>query len=85
MKTFNRLWKTYIFDPLAGGNGKIQTSEYAQWALIAILVLASRREGMNPGQDLPDTFWIMIPSAVAAIAGFKIVFPKKNDTQNPEA
>lgn len=81
---FNRHWKTYVFDPLAGGNGKIQTSEYAQTSFIAILLFAACKEAMNPGQDLPDTFWIVVPSAVAAIAGFKLAYPKKHDTQDPQ-
>jgi hypothetical protein len=82
---FNRIWKTYVFDPLAGGNGKIQTSEYAQWVLVIMIARASMREGHSADQMYPDIFWISIFGAVCAIAGLKLYFQKKHDPQDPQA
>jgi hypothetical protein len=80
MKTwFNRIWKVYVFDPLAGGNGKIQTHEYAQWTLIVMIACASYREGATAEQVYPDIYWISLFAAMCAVAAIKPVFAK-----NPE-
>jgi general stress protein CsbA len=77
------LYRTYIFDPLAGGNGKIQTSEYVQWALVIMIIKASNQEGESADQAYPDIYWTMIFAVVAAIAGFKHIFKKKDE--HPES
>jgi hypothetical protein len=71
-----KAFKTFIFDPLAGGNGKIQTSEYAQWVLVIMIIRASYVEGQSVEQVYPDIYWTMLYTAVIAIAGFKIYFKK---------
>jgi hypothetical protein len=70
-------FRTFVFDPLAGGNGKIQTSEYAQWVLLIMIVCASYREGISTEQVYPDIYWTMLYTAVIAIAGLKVYFKKK--------
>jgi CDP-diglyceride synthetase len=80
---FNNIWKTYVFDPLAGGNGKVQTAELAQWLLLIMIARASYHEGKSTEQVYPDIYWIMIFTSVCAIAGFKEIFRKsKNETNN---
>jgi hypothetical protein len=69
-------FRTFIFDPLAGGNGKIQTSEYAQWVMLIMIIAASYREGTSTEQVYPDIYWTMLFTAVIAIAGLKIYFKK---------
>jgi hypothetical protein len=72
------LYNTFIFDPLAGGNGKIQTSELAQWGLLIMIFRASFNEGKNVEQYYPDIYWTMLFAAVISIAGLKVAFPKKD-------
>lgn len=75
------IYKTFFFDPLAGGNGKIQTSELAQWVLVIMICRASWKEGVGAEQVYPDVYWFCIFTAVCAIAGFKHLYPKKDGTQ----
>lgn len=72
---FNKIWQTYIFHPLAGGNGKIQTSELAQWVMVYLTIRASVLEGNSAEQVYPDIYWICLLGAVCAIAGIKHAFP----------
>ena len=78
MKWLGNIWRTYVFDPLAGGNGKIQTSELAQWLLCIMIAKASHAEGQSVEQVYPDIYWIMIFGSVCAIAAIKPVFGKKD-------
>lgn len=77
------IYKTFFFEPLTGGNGKIQTSEYVQWILVIMIIRASIREGQSIEQVYPDIFWIGIFTVVASIAGFKHVFPKADPPTQP--
>lgn len=72
----NYIYKTFFFDPLAGGNGKIQMNELGQAILLVMIVKASIREGSNPGQDYPDVYWICLFGCIAAIAAIKPAFSK---------
>lgn len=81
MTWLKSLYRTYIFDPLAGGNGKIQTSEYVQWALVIMIIKASIREGESSDQVYPDIYWTMIFAVVGAIAGYKHLFKKKDEPE----
>jgi D-alanyl-lipoteichoic acid acyltransferase DltB (MBOAT superfamily) len=83
MKFLKDLYRTYIFDPLAGGNGKIQTSEYVQWALVIMIIKSANKEGESVEQVYPDIYWTMIFVVVGAIAGYKHIFQKKD--ANPES
>lgn len=82
-KLFFYIYKTFFFDPLAGGNGKIQTSEMAQWVLVIMAISASIKEGRSGEQLYPDMYWICLFGCVAAIASVKVVFPKKEITNEP--
>ncbi len=66
-------YKTFIFDPLAGGNGKIQMDEIAKLTLLVMIVRDSIKEGLSVAQVYPDIYWIMIFSAIFAIAAIKPV------------
>lgn len=79
------IYKTFFFDPLAGGNGKIQTSELAQWVLVIMICRASFKEGAGPEQVYPDVYWFCIFAAVCAIAGFKQMFAKPEPHSEPPA
>jgi hypothetical protein len=85
MKWLKDIYKTYIFDPLAGGNGKIQMDEIAKAILLVMICRASFREGESPDQIYPDIYWICIFAAVCAIAAIKPAFSKfksLNDDHN---
>jgi hypothetical protein len=84
-KLFLYLYTTFIFKPLAGGNGVIQMDEMAKAVLIVMICIASHREGKTPQQMYPDIYWISIFGAFCAIAAIKPVFGKKDltKTENP--
>lgn len=73
---FNKIWMTYIFTPLAGGNGKIQMDELTKAVLVVMICRASFREGTSVEQVYPDIYWIMIFTSVCAIAALKPAFGK---------
>lgn len=81
MKFLKDLYRTYIFDPLAGGNGKIQMDEMAKAILLIMICRASWKEGLSPEQVYPDVYWISIFAAVCAIAAIKPAFSKKDANQ----
>ena len=85
MKVLTYIYKTFFFDPLAGGNGKIQTSEMAQWVLVIMICRASWKEGSGAEQVYPDVYWFCIFAAVCAIAGFKQIFAKPEPQSQPPA
>jgi hypothetical protein len=64
-------YTTYIFNPLAGGNGKVQMDEIAKAILLVMIVKASQREGKSVEQVYPDIYWIMLFASVCAIAAIK--------------
>jgi hypothetical protein len=78
---FKKVFRIFIFDPLAGGNGKIQTQEYAQWLLLLMIARASYIEGKLPEQAYPDIYWTMLFGAVIAIAGLSKYFKKPDATK----
>lgn len=82
---FKKQWQVYIFDPLAGGNGKIQTSELAQWILVIMICSASIEEGKSTNQVYPDVYWICIFASVCAIAAIKPAFGKKEVSKDEAA
>ena len=81
LKDFYRI---YIFDPLAGGNGKIQLDEVAKAVLIVMICRASFREGQSAEQLYPDMYWVSIFAAVCAIAAIKPAFGKKDVEEQPK-
>ena len=70
------VYKDWIFTPLAGGNGKIQMDELVKGILVVMIVRASDREGGSTDQAYPDIYWIMIFSAIFAIAALKVPINK---------
>jgi hypothetical protein len=82
MKWLNNLYKTYVFDPLAGGNGKIQMDEMTKAVLVVMICRASWKEGISPEQVYPDIYWICIFASVCAIAAIKPAFSKFKSINN---
>jgi hypothetical protein len=81
------LYTTFIFKPLAGGNGVIQMDEMAKAVLLIMIVRSSLKEEKAIGQVFPDVYWICIFGAVCAIAAIKPAFSKKDvvkDTPAPK-
>lgn len=78
IKFLSYLYRTFFFDPLAGGNGKIQMDEIAKATMLVMICIASYREGSAPEQMYPDIYWIMIFAAVCAIAAIKPAFSRKD-------
>jgi hypothetical protein len=70
------VYKDWIFTPLAGGNGKIQIDELVKGILVIMIIRASDREGASTEQAYPDIYWIMIFSAIFAIAALKVPINK---------
>lgn len=77
IKFFKYIYETFIFNPLAGGNGKVQMDEIAKAILLVMICVASFREGVSDKQAYPDIYWIMIFASVCAIAAIKPAFGKK--------
>jgi hypothetical protein len=77
IRFLNYIYRTFFFDPLAGGNGKIQMDEIAKAILLTMICVASFREGKSNDQVYPDIYWIMIFASVCAIAAIKPAFGKK--------
>ena len=87
MKLINfigKVYKTYVFDPLAGGNGKIQMDEIAKLVLLIMIWKASIIEGKSTEQVYPDIYWIMIFTAVCAIAAIKPACSKVKELYKKE-
>jgi hypothetical protein len=82
IKFFKYVYIKFIFDPLAGGNGKVQMDEMAKVLLLVMIGRASWREGDSPDQLYPDIYWICLFGAVCAIAAIKPAFQKLKQPQN---
>lgn len=80
IKWLTKVFNTFIFTPLAGGNGKIQMDEYARVVLLFMIVYSTYLEGRSPDQIFPDIYWIMLFAAVCAVAAIKPAFSKKDIT-----
>lgn len=86
IRWLNTVYRTLFFDPLAGGNGKVQMDEIAKAVMIVMICMASAREGKSTEQVYPDIYWIMIFSSYAAVAAIKPAFSKlvsKKENENP--
>lgn len=82
-KLLTYIYKTFFFDPLAGGNGKIQMDEMARAILLGMIVKASIREGETVEQMYPNEYWFCIFVAVCAVAGIKKAFSKNDPHEQP--
>lgn len=77
IKAIKYVYHTFIFKPLAGGNGVIQMDEMTKAVLVVMICRAAYKEGLSTDQVYPDVFWICIFGAVCAIAAIKPAFGKK--------
>jgi hypothetical protein len=82
-KLLKYIYCTFIFKPLAGGNGVIQMDELVKAVLVIQLISASVKEGRGVEQLYPDIFWIMSFAGVFAIAAIKPVFSKYGPQKTP--
>jgi len=82
----NEIYKKFIFDPLAGGNGKIQMDEMAKGVVIGIIIWAVQRDGYRTHEwaYFTDTFYAALLAGLFAIAAIKPVASvmKHNKTKN---
>jgi hypothetical protein len=65
------LYKEWLFNPIAGGNGKIQMDELSKAIILLYAYRALELEGKSVDQVYPDVFWFSIFFSIAAIAGIK--------------
>jgi hypothetical protein len=77
------IYQTFIFTPLAGGNGKIQMAELVRAVMVFEFIRASIQEGLTVEQVYPDSFWVSMIAAICAIAAIQNYFKPKDDGVNP--
>jgi hypothetical protein len=65
------LYREWLFNPTAGGNGKIQMDEIAKWIILGYAWRANELEGASAEQVYPDVYWFSIFFSIAAISGIK--------------
>jgi hypothetical protein len=65
------LYREWLFNPVAGGNGKLQMDELAKLVILLFAWRALELEGVSEKQVYPDVFWFSIFFSIAAIAGIK--------------
>lgn len=82
IRFLNYIYTTFIFKPLAGGNGVIQMDELTKAVLVIMICRASYKEGSSTEQFYPDVYWICIFAAVCAIAAIKPAFGRKDLKQD---
>jgi hypothetical protein len=66
-------FRVFVFDPLAGGNGKIQLDEMAKGITLGVLILASWRDGnrLHEWRYFSDAFYAILLAGVFGIASIK--------------
>jgi len=71
-----RLAKIVLFDPLAGGNGKVQMDELAKAIILAVFVFSAYIEATRITEHhvFSDTYFFSLLLSVCAIAAIKPVF-----------
>lgn len=77
------VYQTYIFTPLAGGNGKIQMAELVRAVMVIEFIRASIQEGVTVEQVYPDSYWLGMIGAICAIAAIQNYFKPKDNGINP--
>lgn len=84
-------YRKYIFDPLAGGNGKIQMDELAKGVVVAIIIWAVQRDGYRTHEwaYFNDAFYAALIAGLFAIAAIKPIasvlkLNKQNGTQKTD-
>jgi hypothetical protein len=67
------VYQTFIFTPLAGGNGKIQMDELMKGIIAVMFIWAMHRDGHRDHEwpYFSDVFYASLLMAVCAIAGLK--------------
>lgn len=68
-----RAFLELIFNPLAGGNGKVQMDELAKGVVLIILILASYKDGnrVHEWSYFSDSFYAILLAGVFGIAAIK--------------
>jgi hypothetical protein len=66
-------FKELIFNPLAGGNGKVQMDELAKGVILAVFILASYKDGnrVREAAYFSDSFYAILLAAICGIASIK--------------
>ena len=75
------LGKILLFDPLAGGNGKVQMDELAKFLILIVFVWWAYIEATRTVEHhiISDTQFMAVLGAVCIIAGIKYYFNNKKD------
>lgn len=65
--------KELIFNPLAGGNGKVQMDELAKGIVLTIFILASWKDGtrVHEWSFFSDSFYAILLATICGIAAIK--------------
>src|SRR5690606_10608301 len=79
-----RLAKIVLFDPLAGGNGKVQMDELAKAVILAVFVFSAIIEAFRKTEHhvFSDTYFFALLLSVCAIAAIKPLFTNMKFFQN---
>jgi hypothetical protein len=75
------VYQTFIFTPLAGGNGKIQMDELMKGIIAVMFIWAMHRDGHREHEwpYFSDVFYASLLAAVCAIAAIKPILTKKDN------
>lgn len=75
------VYETFIFTPLAGGNGKIQMDELMKGIIAVMFIWAMHRDGHRTHEwpFFSDVFYASLLAAVCAIAAIKPILTKKDN------
>lgn len=76
-----------IFTPLAGGNGKVQMNELAQFLILVVFIVSVYIEATRTSEAhiFSDEYFFALLMAVCAIAGIKHYFNKNEKHDENEA
>lgn len=79
----------YIFNPLAGGNGKIQINEIAQGSIVALFIYSVHKEATRDHEwaIFAEAYWWSLMFGIFSVAGLKHIkhwTGGKQDHHKPE-
>lgn len=82
------LFITFIFDPIAGGNGKVQMDELAKAIILVLTVWSVTKDGnrVHEWSYFSDAFYMTMLGGLFAIAAIKPIVHaiKDNDDEDRE-
>lgn len=78
-------YKELIFNPLAGGNGKVQMDELAKFVVIVAFAFSSYIEGRRTSEShiFSDAYWFALLGSISIIGGLKNTKFLKNILHSP--